>query len=212
LHPLALANNPGPCRIRRTFAFVDLCGFTDFLDTEGPDEAMRELYLLRAAVRDVAPRCGVRVDKWLGDGAMLVGVDPEPVVTAVMAITERLLRTGRLSPRAGIASGEVFLLEGDDYVGGTVNLASRLCDGAAEGEVLAATDDLVLPEGVRTDATRQLRVRGMAVPVAVCSLVIDEVEATVLRVFEDGKLVKVRRRTSDSGRAGRDAGVLVKTS
>ena len=42
--------------------------------------------------------------------------------------------------RAGFSGGDVILFEGDDYIGGPVNLASRLCDVAAPGEILAAAD------------------------------------------------------------------------
>src|SRR5436190_22268469 len=70
-------------RVTRTFAFIDLCGFTDFSDSHCDDAAVGELVNLRASVRAAAPLFGVRVDKWLGDGVMLVGVDVEPVVAAV---------------------------------------------------------------------------------------------------------------------------------
>ena len=39
-----------------------------------------------------------------------------------------------------MASGAVILFEGDDYIGGAVNLAARLCDMAAPQEVLASAD------------------------------------------------------------------------
>ncbi|HUY66775.1 MAG TPA: hypothetical protein VMV06_08150 [Acidimicrobiales bacterium] len=43
-----------------------------------------------------------------------------------------------LSIRSGIASGDVILMEGDDYIGHCVNVAARLCDLAGGGEALAA--------------------------------------------------------------------------
>ena len=81
-------------RVNRGFAFVDLCGFTDFVDTHGDAAGVAELGRLRSSVREVAPLCGVRVDKWLGDGAMLVGVDSgiltatAPVATEVAGFAE----------------------------------------------------------------------------------------------------------------------------
>src|SRR5436305_9442382 len=72
-------------RVTRTFAFVDLCGFTDFVDEHGDEVGVAELRLLRAVVREVAPLCGVRVDKWLGDGVRLVGVGDGRVVGGVLA-------------------------------------------------------------------------------------------------------------------------------
>jgi adenylate cyclase len=157
-------------RVHRTFAFVDLCGFTDFVDEHGDDGAVQELQILRATVREVAPMFGVRVEKWLGDGLMLVGVDSEPLVGAALAIEQRHSKIGHLDLRGGIASGDVILLEGDDYIGRAVNLASRLCDIADAGQLLAATDDLELPEWVAAGEHDPVLVKGMAQEVPVVSL------------------------------------------
>jgi class 3 adenylate cyclase len=112
----------------------------------------------------------VRVDKWLGDGVMLVGVEVEPVVAAVVAICNQLRDVGELPMRAGIATGPVIILEGDDYVGKSVNTAARLCDRADAGMILAATDSLVLPEWVEAEGCPPLHVRGLADPVSVVLL------------------------------------------
>ena len=77
---------------------------------------------------------------------------------------------GELPMRAGIATGPVIILEGDDYVGKSVNTAARLCDRAEAGMILAATDSLVLPEWVEAEGCSPLRVRGLADPVQVASL------------------------------------------
>jgi|GEM_PF-1669880 class 3 adenylate cyclase len=163
-------------RVHRTFAFIDLCGFTDFVDDHGDDGAVRELRNLRAAVREVTPLFGVRVEKWLGDGLMLVGVESEPVVGAALAIEQRHARVGRLALRGGISAGAVILLEGDDYVGRAVNLASRLCDIAAPGQLLAAADVLDLPSWVVASDHAPVRVKGMAGEVAVVALGTDRTE------------------------------------
>lgn len=125
-------------RVDRTFAFVDLSGFTAYTDTYGDDSAVEVLAGFRAAVRDIAARRAVRVAKWLGDGAMIVAVETEPCVEAIIDIEQRIEEIGSpLALRAGIASGPVLLFEGDDYIGAAVNLASRLCDIAKPHEVLA---------------------------------------------------------------------------
>ena len=157
-------------RVLRTFAFIDLCGFTDFVDDHGDDGAVHELQVLRAVVREITPMFGVRVEKWLGDGVMLVGVDPEPVVGAVLAIERRHARLGQLALRGGVACGAVILLEGDDYVGRAVNLASRLCDVAAPGQLLAASDSLEVPEWALAEAHDPVAVKGMAGEVEVVTL------------------------------------------
>tara|TARA_B100001179_G_scaffold121788_1_gene87086 strand:+ start:593 stop:1120 length:528 start_codon:yes stop_codon:yes gene_type:complete len=125
-------------RIDRTFAFIDLSGFTAFTDAEGDGAAVRVLEEFRRTVRWVVARRGVRIAKWLGDGAMLVGVEPEQTVEAVVEIEARVHRSESPLPlRAGIARGPVLLIEGDDHIGDAVNLASRLCHMAEPQQVLA---------------------------------------------------------------------------
>jgi class 3 adenylate cyclase len=165
-------------RVHRTFAFLDLCSFTDFVDEQGDDGGVDELQRLRATVREVAPLFGVRVEKWLGDGLMLVAVDSEPLVAASLAIEQRHSRIAQLDLRGGIASGDVILLEGDDYVGRSVNLASRLCDLAGPGQILAALDHLELPEWVATTDHEPVMVKGIAEEVPVVAL---RPDASVLR-------------------------------
>ena len=124
-------------RVVRSFAFVDLCGFTHFTASEGDDRATRVLAEFRRTVRDVASARGVRVAKWLGDGAMIVAVQAGPLVVAVLEIEAGVEDAGSLLPiRAGLATGPVILFEGDDYIGTPVNLAARLCDVAQPREVL----------------------------------------------------------------------------
>ena len=72
----------GVTRVQRTFAFVDVSGFTAFTDREGDAAAVEMLETIRAIIRRLSSVHGVRVAKWLGDGAMLVGVEPEPVIEA----------------------------------------------------------------------------------------------------------------------------------
>ncbi len=45
-----------------------------------------------------------------------------------------------LGLRAGLASGPVLMIDGEDYLGHPVNLAARLCDLAKPGEVLATRE------------------------------------------------------------------------
>ncbi len=97
-------------RVERTFAFLDISGFTAYTDKEGDAAAYDVIRNFRNAVRQVASERGVRMAKWLGDGAMMVGVHSEDLVEAVIDI-ERLVDYTR-SPRpmrAGIARGPVLL-------------------------------------------------------------------------------------------------------
>jgi class 3 adenylate cyclase len=188
-------------RVERSFAFIDLCGFTDFVEEAGDEAAVEELQHLRSIVREVTPLFGVRVEKWLGDGVMLVGVEPDSLVGAAMAIELRFARSGQLPLRGGVACGAVLLLEGDDYVGAAVNLASRLCDIAGHDELLAAIDRLELPEWVQAEQRAPVAVKGMADLVPVVALGADRAvlrrrsrtrSATALLAVVDGLTRPVR--------------------
>ena len=135
--PGAEDSQPGPQLVERSFVFLDLCAFTSFCDREGPLRATWELDRFRSVVRGVSSRRGVRVAKWLGDGAMLVSVDPGPAIAAAVEVVGRVTAQGALSARGGIGHGPALLFDGDDHIGRAVNLASRLCDLAGVGEVLA---------------------------------------------------------------------------
>ena len=133
-------------RVPRSFVFVDLSGFTNYTAAFGDDAAGRLLGAFRALTREVASETGVRIAKWLGDGVMLVSTDPGPMVATVSELLARL-SDGPLPVRAGVASGECLLFEGDDYIGRPVNLAARLSDQARPGQILADGDVALMAPG-----------------------------------------------------------------
>lgn len=153
----------------RSFAFVDLSGFTALTDQHGDEKAVEVLTLFRNAVRSVAGFNGVRVAKWLGDGAMIVSIETPPLVDAILEIERRIEEGGSVLPlRAGMASGEVILFEGDDYIGRAVNLAARLCDLAGPHQALAPVsfiDGVVEPSG-----TSHITLKGIETPIEIVDL------------------------------------------
>src|ERR1700731_1655211 len=108
-------------RVHRSFAFVDVSGFTALPEIEGDERAVDILTAFRALLRDICSRRGVRIAKWLGDGVMLVCVETRPLLEAILelhfVIGEVSGPVASVSIRSGITSGEVILMEGDDYVG-----------------------------------------------------------------------------------------------
>ena len=71
-------------RVHRNFGFVDLSGFTALTESQGDERAVSVLSSFRALVREICSRRGVRVAKWLGDGAMLVSVEGTPLLAATL--------------------------------------------------------------------------------------------------------------------------------
>jgi class 3 adenylate cyclase len=157
-------------RVHRSFAFIDVSGFTALTDTEGDERAVDVLTAFRALLRDICSRRGVRIAKWLGDGVMLVCVDTRPLLETVLelhhVVTEVAGPVEAVSIRSGVTSGDVILMEGDDYVGHCVNVAARLCDLAAPGEALAAPSVLHhLPSWGLVSAETHVTLRGVENPV-----------------------------------------------
>lgn len=191
-------------RVRRSFSFVDLCGFTALTSAEGDEEAVNHLSGFRLAVRETCSRRGVRIAKWLGDGAMLVCVDTQPLIGAVIELEHRVAGSP-LGLRSGLTVGDVILFEGDDYIGHAVNLAARLCDLAQPHEVLASPEICEhLPPWVHASAvgTRDVRSLGQTElvelslcvtrdpvvdPVCLLALPAEAVAAT--RTAPDGEIV-----------------------
>jgi adenylate cyclase len=124
-------------RVERCFAFLDLCGFTAFTERFGDEQTVLVLASFRTRVREVAARRGVRVTKWLGDGAMLSSGDTPSVVSMVVELASMVPTEVPLQIRAGLAQGPVIMFEGDDYIGRATNVAARLCDAAPAGQILA---------------------------------------------------------------------------
>lgn len=127
-------------RVERCFAFVDLSGFTAFTEHYGDERTVAVLTSFRGRVREIAARRGVRVTKWLGDGAMLSSADTSAVVAMVVELEDRVPGAVPLGIRAGLATGAVIMFEGDDYIGRPANVAARLCDAASNGEILSTRE------------------------------------------------------------------------
>ena len=159
-------------RVPRTFAFVDLSGFTNYTAAFGDDAAGRLLGAFRSLTREIASERGVRIAKWLGDGCMIVSVEQEACIAFALELEHRSAEVcAPLQLRVGMATGHALLFEGDDYIGSAVNMAARLCDAADPREVLLPTMQIErLPQGVETTSQRDIELRGFPGPINVVEL------------------------------------------
>jgi adenylate cyclase len=153
------STDPGR-RVGRSFAFLDLSGFTAYTAEEGDSAAVEVLAHLRATVRRLAERHGVRVTKWLGDGVMLSSPNTDRLVECCVRSRDQIRGTGVLALRGGICHGDVIMFEGDDYVGEAVNVAARLCAVAAPGELLAEAASIQLVPAAQVRPRGDVRLRG----------------------------------------------------
>ena len=166
-------------RVPRTFAFVDLSGFTNYTAAYGDDAAGRILSAFRSIAREIASERGVRIAKWLGDGCMIVAVEQKDAVIFALELDRRAAQVcAPLAIRVGLASGYALIFEGDDYIGSAVNMAARLCDIAGPFEILVPAMQLErLPEGVVATDHGALQLRGFPGTIEVLALSGDPVAA-----------------------------------
>ncbi len=133
----AVARDPDECAI----AFTDLVGFTEFTATRGDREALAVLGTQDAIVRGALPD-GARVVKELGDGLLLFFPDPSVAISGCLAILDGFEVAADVDEmplwvRAGIHCGRPSA-RGADLVGHDVNVAARIVDCAAPGELLCS--------------------------------------------------------------------------
>jgi adenylate cyclase len=122
---------------RQTMAvgFVDLVGFTALSHQLEADQLREMLGRFEALAFDVVAEAGGRVVKLIGDEVMLVCPEAVQAVHAALELLKRTATADIAPARAGIALGDL-LLQGGDYFGAPVNLASRIVDRAPPGAVI----------------------------------------------------------------------------
>jgi len=150
-------------KVERTFVFADLSGFTNYTAAHGDVEAGKILTRFRAEVRNLAATRGIRVDKWLGDGCMIVSVEQEKAIRFALELQKVCEEVCKpLTVRVGLATGQVLMFQGEDYIGSSVNQASRLCDAADHNKILVARADIKqLPDGVVENNHPAVELRGL---------------------------------------------------
>jgi adenylate cyclase len=139
---------------QHTFLFADLVGFTAFTERVGDEAAADVAVAFETTTAHLAADYGCEVVKSLGDAVMVHGENAVQVFALALRMRAELLREGWCPPlRVGVHTGTA-VRRGSDWYGSTVNLAARLAEEAAPGELLLSltTHDLLTANPARVIA------------------------------------------------------------
>jgi adenylate cyclase len=104
--------------------------------------------------------------KWLGDGVMFHFREPTGGVVAALEMVDAIATAGLPPAHVGLDTGPV-VFQGGDYFGRTVNLAARIGERAAPGQVLVTQGivDRVVPDGIAFEPIGAVELKGVSEPV-----------------------------------------------
>jgi DNA-binding NarL/FixJ family response regulator/class 3 adenylate cyclase len=152
-----------------TILFSDLVGSTALFDRLGDDAADALRRAQFEVMRNAVASTGGREVKSTGEGLMVAFASAAAAVRCAVAMQRETARAEGLELRIGLDAGEP-LADGDDLYGRPVIVASRLCDAAAAGEILASEAVRHVAAGrveEPIEAAGALRLKGIAEPVAI---------------------------------------------
>jgi class 3 adenylate cyclase len=172
-----------------TALFCDLRGFTGFSESADPEDVSALLREYHAAIGEKIIKYSGTLERYAGDGVMVVFNDPVPVENpalqavlmalemrdAIGSLTETWRRWGHeIGFGIGIAHGFATLgtigFEGRfDYaaIGTVSNVASRLCDEAKPGQILISPRVLTKVEDViKVEPVGEFELKGIRRPLA----------------------------------------------
>jgi class 3 adenylate cyclase len=168
--------------------FLDLRGFTAFIETADPEEVMGVLREYHAAMGELIMAHQGTLERFAGDGIMIFFNDPVVLPNpADQAVRMAIAMHGRFAQLAlgwkkrgydlnmgiGVAQGYATIgaigFEGRvDYgaIGTVTNLAARLCGEAKGGQTLVSQRVLgFIEDKVVTEAAGELNLKGFHKPV-----------------------------------------------
>jgi len=177
-----------------TALFCDLRGFTGFSESADPEDVMTLLRDYHTAIGEKIIKYTGTLERYAGDGVMVVFNDPVPVEKpalqavlmaletreAMAALTEKWRELGHdVGFGIGIAHGYATLgtigFEGRfDYaaIGTVSNVASRLCDEAKPGQILISPRVFTaVKDAVTVEPVGEFTLKGIGRPLAAYNVI-----------------------------------------
>jgi class 3 adenylate cyclase len=179
--------------------FADVSGSTKLYEAVGDAAAHEAIDLCCKLFAAITEQHNGRVIKTIGDEVMSVFADPAAAARAAvdiqlgmneMAPVDRV----KLGVRIGMNHGPLVERD-DDVFGDTVNLAARLTEMAARGQIITSTETVELLDPIQKMDCRSLyaiEVKGKEKEVAICEVLWTDTD--------DATQLVSQRATTDAGR------------
>ena len=174
--------------------FCDMRGFTAFCESAEPEETIEVLQTYHQEMSDLIDQYGGGVDQRAGDGIMVIFNDPIPAddpagdaVRLALAMRKKMralcAKWKKLGHRLGFGVGISFGYATVGIVGSagrfdytasgtSINTAARLCDMAANDEILISPRTWAAVEGnVNAESRGEVDMKGIREPVEVFAIV-----------------------------------------
>jgi adenylate cyclase len=161
---------------RLAVGFVDLVGFSTLAQELTPSGLWRLLDDFEDRAFETVAEHGGHLVKHIGDEIMFVVLEADAACEIALSLVDAFRKPeATITPRSGLATGDLLTREGD-YYGVEVNLAARLADIAVPEEILVSADTKRLAEKNDVDdafvfePAGRRALKGFATPVEVFSL------------------------------------------
>ena len=168
-------------RTQVTILFSDIRGFTDFCETQSPEDVVDFLNQSHSIVINTLGQYQGDVDKLIGDAVLAYFQGDDAQARALKAAQEIMEKMDSANLARGIGigvySGDVVLgtigaASRMDFtlIGDSVNIASRLCSAASVGEIVIDEKSFVAAAGDQAHLKDSLKIRGRATCIDVCRI------------------------------------------
>ncbi len=159
------AQSDHPAQLRLAIVFLDISSYTPMTEVMGDAVAAKIVERLSELVREETARFDGRIVDRVGDGFLLVFPDTRAAVHCALEIERRTAAEPQFpAVRGAVHWGDVLYQEGG-YIGGSLNIASRVATQATPHQILAtdsARSEIGSLAAVRFARLGKRRLKGLA--------------------------------------------------
>jgi len=158
------ADGDPPTQLQLAIVFLDISSYTPITEVMGDAVAARIIVRLSELVRETTMRFDGRVVDRIGDAFLLVFPEPRSALMCALEIERRTAAEPQFPAlRGALHWGDLVYQEGG-YVGGSLNIASRVATEAKPHQILvtaAARGEVLGLSGVRFTALGRRQFKGL---------------------------------------------------